>query len=194
MSRIVVGNGVDLALVLLRYDLRNKRFEDRTLRILETVLVAKDVKSLVDARSASQEVLRSEVVPIMGEITGRDIDEKLRVAEFFVKAFALVGDIESFMAIKYEVLILRELKHMSNPCLQVLYEEWISFALESFNYGFYSIAIKGFDNALLCIHSSNRNINLQAPLKTEEIIKKIKKHRDRALALTSSHSGTYMIY
>lgn len=64
------------------------------MRILETVLVAKDVKSLVDARSASQEVLRSEVVPIMGEITGRDIDEKLRVAEFFVKAFALVGDIE----------------------------------------------------------------------------------------------------
>lgn len=50
------------------------------------------------------------------------------------------------MAIKYEVLILRELKHMSNPCLQVLYEEWISFALESFNYGFYSIAIKVITN------------------------------------------------
>lgn len=56
--------------------------------------MAKDVKSFVDARSATQEVLRSEVVPIMGEITGRDINEKLRVAEFFVKAFALVGDIE----------------------------------------------------------------------------------------------------
>lgn len=143
---------------------------------------------------------------------------------------------KSFLAIKYEALVLRELKHMSNPSLQVLYEEWISFAQESCNYGFYSIAImviiahpyfkvfsrtklfsselllsngffivfltiyyvmqpmlfQGFDNALLCIHSSNRNRNHQAPLKTEEIIKKIKKHRDMTLALTSPHSGTFM--
>ncbi|KAG9445155.1 hypothetical protein H6P81_016495 [Aristolochia fimbriata] len=127
------------------------RFDDETLRILESVLVSKDVKSLIETRSRLKEFMRSESVTILKLNEKETVDRKLNVAEFFVRAFALVGDTESCLALKYEALILRELKYMNHPCLQVSYEEWLTFAEDCCCNGFYSIAIKGFDNAIECL-------------------------------------------
>lgn len=49
---------------------------------------------------------------------------------------------QSFLALRYEGLLLRELKSATCLWLQVSYMEWLSFAEQSLDNGFYSIAGK----------------------------------------------------
>ncbi|XP_058075123.1 protein DOUBLE-STRAND BREAK FORMATION isoform X7 [Magnolia sinica] len=162
---------------LFRSQLQNRRFDDRTLRILESVLVSKDVKSLLEIRSMLRVLMRSESVSVLREIAEKSVDQKLSVVEFFVNAFALVRDVESCLALKYEALVLRDLKHVNHQWLRVSYEEWLTFAEDSLDNGFHSIAAK-----LFLSHSCT--------LLEAEVIERIKKLRDMARALAASHSGT----
>lgn len=70
------------------------RFDDETIRILELVLVSKDVKSSIEMRESLIEFLRSESVSVIREIAEKTVEMQLLILEFFVRAFALVGDIE----------------------------------------------------------------------------------------------------
>lgn len=70
------------------------RFDDSTLRILESFPASKDATSLMDVNSSFKEVLRFESLSIIRETSEKTDDHKLLVIEFLVRAFALVGDIE----------------------------------------------------------------------------------------------------
>ncbi|WOK95502.1 hypothetical protein Cni_G04209 [Canna indica] len=139
------------AIALFRSQLQSRRFDDRTLGTLESVLVTRNVQSLIETRAALRELLRSEASSVMGGVSVMTVDEKLRIVQFFVGAFALVGDIESCLALKYEALILRESKYLQFDGLQVTYEEWLTFANDSIDNGFFPIAIQGIEKALQCI-------------------------------------------
>ncbi|MQM01841.1 hypothetical protein Taro_034601 [Colocasia esculenta] len=176
-------------LSLFRDQIENRRFGDWTLRILESVLSAKDVESLVDTRSSLRELLRSEAVYVLREVSRNSADEKLSVAEFFVQAFALVGDVESCLALRYEAMILRELKYMTQDTLRVCYEEWLRFAEDSLHNGYYSIAVKGCDHALFSIQSKEiADIQPYDFCMESQMVRKIKKLRNRALELDAPRS------
>jgi hypothetical protein len=71
------------------------RFDDATLRILESVLVSKSVKSLKEVESSLRALLRSEALSTIREIAEKPVGQKLVVIEFFVRAFALIADVEA---------------------------------------------------------------------------------------------------
>ncbi|KAF8397215.1 hypothetical protein HHK36_016123 [Tetracentron sinense] len=179
---------------------RSLRFGDGTLRILESVLVSKDVESLLEIRSSLKDFMRSESLAVLKEIAEKTVQQKLSILEFFVRAFALAGD--SCLALRYEALVMRELKSANHQWLQVSYEEWLTFAEHSLDNGFYSIAVKvyfsccnfkkqisGCENALSCLQSNNLadhkpHIYSEYTLVAE----KIKKLKDVAVASSASHS------
>ncbi|XP_020581864.1 uncharacterized protein LOC110025627 isoform X2 [Phalaenopsis equestris] len=174
---------------LFRSQIEDGSFSDVTLLILESVLVAKNMRALLEIRSSLQKLLRSKAKLVMDRIAAKSADEKLRVAEFFVKAFALVGDVESCLALRYEALVLRETKYYNYNGFRVSYQEWYTFAKDSFYNGYYAIAVKGFDSALSCFQSewkANEN-NVDFLLK-DNIVDKIRKLRDEASSMISSSS------
>lgn len=156
-----------------------RRFDDGTLQILESALVFKDVKSLLTVQSSLQEFMRHEYLCIILEIADKSIDHKLHVLQFLVCAFALAGDIKSCLALRYEALILRELKSVNKQSLQVSCGEWMSFAEHSFNNGFYSVATKACEKA-----DSNELL-----LKSVDIVDKIKRLKD----VTAMSSGPWSV-
>ncbi|XP_020100632.1 uncharacterized protein LOC109718689 isoform X1 [Ananas comosus] len=176
---------------LFASQIENRRFNTGTLQILESILVAKDVSSLLEIRSALRELLRSQSMAVLVETSVETADVKLRIVEFFVRAFALIGDVESCLALKYEALVLREAIHLKDRDLQVSYEEWLTFGRDSLNNGFYTIAVRGFENALVCI-KSHTNVDpgpVAAPV--VDTINDIKRLRDIATALVASHSDEH---
>ncbi|KAI0501906.1 hypothetical protein KFK09_016851 [Dendrobium nobile] len=174
---------------LFRSQIEDGSFSDVSLQILESVLVAKDVRALLEIRSSLQEFLRFHAKSVMDRIAAKTVDEKLNVAEFFVKAFALVGDVESCLALKYEALVLRETKYYNNNGFRVSYQEWYNFAKNSLYNGYYAIAVKGFNNALSCFQSElNADGNTGDYFMKDNIVDKIRKLRDEASAMISSSS------
>ncbi|KAL5102533.1 hypothetical protein RYX36_006860 [Vicia faba] len=79
---------------LFRYLIQTRSFNEATLRFLDSLLVSKDVKSLIETRSSLKQLLKSESLSIIHSIAGESIHDKLVVLDFFVHAFALVGDLE----------------------------------------------------------------------------------------------------
>ncbi|KAF8116273.1 hypothetical protein N665_0020s0124 [Sinapis alba] len=170
--------------------IQDRRFDEESLRILELSLVATNVKSFYDLRSGLRDFMRSESSAVFGELTGESIVAKLSVLEFFARAFALIGDTESCLAMKYEALTLREIKSPSCLWLRVSHSEWINFAVQSMEHGFPCIARKASENALLGL----KRDSLIEP-KSEEYsetldaaAENVRRLRDSAASLTSSHS------
>ncbi|KAK8926326.1 hypothetical protein KSP39_PZI018539 [Platanthera zijinensis] len=174
---------------LFRSFIEEGSYSDVSLRILETLLVAKDLRALLEIRSTLQELLRSEVTSVMARIAAKSTDEKLDIAEFFVKAFALVGDVESCLALKYEALVLRESKYYNNDDFRVSYQEWYTFAKDSLHNRYYSIAVKGFDSALSCFQSEHNTKGVTHDNHVNDhIVDEIIRLRDEASAMVSSCS------
>ncbi|XP_034221553.1 protein DOUBLE-STRAND BREAK FORMATION-like isoform X2 [Prunus dulcis] len=188
----------------------NKRFDDATLRVLESALVSKDVKSSIEVRSGLRQFLGSESLSVLREISEKSAEEKLLVLEFLVRSFALVGDVESCLALRYEALLLRDLKSATNPWLQVPYTEWLNFAHQSKDSGFYSVAGRACENALVCfkrkcaedpktdevyvMKKSTEDAKADGVFENVQVIEQIKRLKDCAMASASSHSGTQMAF
>ncbi|XP_023520165.1 uncharacterized protein LOC111783467 [Cucurbita pepo subsp. pepo] len=169
--------------------LRSRRFDDSTLRILEFFSASKDTMSLMDVKSGVKELLRFESLSIIRETVDKTDDQKLLVIEFLVRAFALVGDIESCLALRYEALNFRELKSFNQPRLQVSHAEWLNFAEHSLNAGFFSIAMKAYEQALSSLQQSDTaNYTSHGSSKCAEVIEKIKRLKDHSLKSAGSHS------
>ncbi|CAK9174212.1 unnamed protein product [Ilex paraguariensis] len=174
---------------LFRSNIANRRFDGGTLRILESLLVSKDVKSLMELHSSLREFLRHELLRVFHDISERSVDHKLSILEFFVHAFALIGDVESCLALRYEALVLRELKATSDRRLQVSYREWLTFAEHLLDNEFYAIARKACEKALLLVQR-NDTVNPE----TDEffdnvlVIEQIKRLKDVAVGSASSRS------
>ena len=56
---------------------------------------------------------------------------------------------------RYEALSLREFKSASHQWLEVSHVEWLKFAEQSLDYGFYSISIK------VCVHACHDCVFLE---------------------------------
>ncbi|KAL5074736.1 hypothetical protein RYX36_013720 [Vicia faba] len=130
-------------------------FNEATLQFLDSLLVSKDVKSLIETRSSLKQLLKSESLSIIHSIAVESLHDKLVVLDFFVHAFALVGDLESCVALRYEALVMRDLKSASFQLLQVSPPEWLNFVEDAANNGFHSVAVKACENALWCIGNND---------------------------------------
>ncbi|MED6125445.1 hypothetical protein PIB30_068662 [Stylosanthes scabra] len=176
-------------LSLLRSLIQARSFGDSTLRFLGSLLVSKDVKSLIEVRSCVMKLLRSECISALLSISDKTLREKLIVLEFFVRAFALVGDHESCLALRYEALVMREIKSSNYQWLRVSPLEWLRFVEDALNNGFHSVAEKACENAL----SYLRNNDVLKPgtdAFTENLnaVSEITRLRNRAMTLVASRS------
>ncbi|KAK4493033.1 hypothetical protein RD792_018153, partial [Penstemon davidsonii] len=127
---------------LFRSRIQSRSFDDTTVGILESILVSKDVESLNGVRSALKQLLKDESLVIIREIYEESVEIKLLCTDFLVHLFALIGDVESCLALRYEALLMREQNATPHPKLRVSYKEWLNFAEHSLENGFYSIANK----------------------------------------------------
>ncbi|XP_071741101.1 protein DOUBLE-STRAND BREAK FORMATION [Rutidosis leptorrhynchoides] len=175
---------------LFRSLIQNRAFDDGTLGFLETLLISKDVKSLLDVRRTLRQFMTHESVCVLREINDKSVDHKLLVCDFFVRAYAIIGDLESCLALRYEALILREFHSVGDQQLRVSYREWVTFAEHALENRFHAIARKACEKALACFHAD-------VLLKTEksdtlsedmEVIKKVKAIKDIATVRASSQS------
>ncbi|XP_022548842.2 protein DOUBLE-STRAND BREAK FORMATION-like [Brassica napus] len=169
--------------------IHDRRFDEESLRILELSLVATNAKSFSDLRSRLRDFMRSESSVIFSELAGESVVAKLSVLEFFARAFALIGDTESCLAMKYEALTLREIKSTSCLWLRVSHSEWNNFAVQSMEHGFPSIARKASENALLGLkRDSLIEPTSEEYSETLDAAESVRRLRDSAASLTSSHS------
>ncbi|CAH8339738.1 unnamed protein product [Eruca vesicaria subsp. sativa] len=169
--------------------IQDRRFDEESLRILELSLVATNLKSFSDLRSGLRDFMRSESSAVFSELTGESVVAKLSVLEFFARAFALIGDTESCLAMKYEALNLREIKSTSCLWLRVSHSEWINFAVQSMEHGFPCIARKASENALLSLkRDSLIEPKSEEYSETLDAAESVRRLRDSAASLTSSHS------
>ncbi|WJX37199.1 hypothetical protein P8452_24984 [Trifolium repens] len=150
-----MSHSAEQQLSLFRYLIQTRSFGNATLRFLDSLLLSKDVKSLVEIRSSLMQLLKSESLSIIQSIAAESVHDKLIVLEFFVHAFALVGDLESCLALRYEALVLREIKSASFQLLQVSPVEWLKFVEDAVQNGFHAVAVKACENALRCIGSND---------------------------------------
>ncbi|VFQ71795.1 unnamed protein product [Cuscuta campestris] len=94
---------------LFRSQIQNRRFDDATLRILESILVSGDAKSLNQIASALKDFMRRESLCILRETSAlRSVDDHLLIVEFLVRVFALIGDDESCLALRMVFVLLLE--------------------------------------------------------------------------------------
>ncbi|KAG9160515.1 hypothetical protein Leryth_023334, partial [Lithospermum erythrorhizon] len=161
-------------------------FDCGTIRVLETLLVSSDVKSLLEIRSVLQELMRSESLRIIREISFVKSFSSLN----FARVFALIDDVESCLALRYEALIMREKEAIKDAELDVSNVEWMQFAGQALDNGFHNIARKTFDKALLCMKRSQDSVALEADgcLDDAHVFEKIRRLKDVATVLASSQS------
>ncbi|XP_010521977.1 PREDICTED: uncharacterized protein LOC104800761 [Tarenaya hassleriana] len=187
MSDAIITDQISLFLARIR----DRRFDEESLRTLKLFLAEKDVKSLCQAQSGLRDIMKSDLIHIFGEIGGASIIRKLSVLEFFARAFALIGDMESCLAVRYEALTLRELRSPTPSCawLSVSHSEWVEFAEQSLENGFSSIARKACENAVLCL-KKDRISEPKSEEHSEVLVATEKASRlgDSAATCESSHS------
>ncbi|CAM8906817.1 unnamed protein product [Rhodiola kirilowii] len=166
------------------------RFDYHTLLVLESAMASKDIKSLSLSRSSVKSVLMSESVLAVQLFKHESLVKQLSVLEFFVHAFSLAGDVESCLVMRYEALVLRELKSATCPWAQVTPDEWLTFVVQSLVSGFFSNAVKGCDYALSCLKKKDdENTSVvEKVVDNVEITRKVKKLRDMAISSASSCS------
>ncbi|GMI96932.1 DSB formation [Hibiscus trionum] len=180
---------VALQVALFRSQINKKIFNADSLRILESLLASNEVKSFFQLRSTLKHFVRSESLSAIRHIASKTVDQQLSTLEFFVQAFAIIGDIESCLALRYEALVLREHKSPIQQWLQVSPGEWLNFAEQSLENGFYAIAAKACDYAL-----SSLQRNEIARSKTDEsyenslLTERISKLKNCALQSAASRS------
>lgn len=133
--------------------------------------------------------MKSESLSIVREISEEPVERKLICADFLIRVFALIGDAESCLALRYEALVMREQKTMTHPGLQVSSEEWQTLAEHLIERGFYSVANKVCDKALICL-KTYRAADSKAEEFSQDVhaIEKIKGLKDAAVLSMSSQS------
>ncbi|KAM3373927.1 protein DOUBLE-STRAND BREAK FORMATION [Capsicum galapagoense] len=168
---------------LFRFEVESCRFDERTLRILESILASIDFKSVEGVVCTLKQFMRHESLRIIEEIAGKSVEHKLLIVDFLVHVFALIGDTESCLALRYEALLMREQKASCDQRFLVSYSEWLTFAEHSLESGYCSVAKKACEKALLCFE-----MNIIDDPANDFVIEKIKKLKDVAVISASSKS------
>ncbi|CAL0334973.1 unnamed protein product [Lupinus luteus] len=177
----------------LRSLIHARSFNDTTLGFLESLLVSKDVESATEVRSTLTQLLRSESLSIIHSIALKTLHQKLLILDFFVRAFAILGDVQSCLALRYEALVLRELKSATASCewLQVSSVEWLNFVADAAHNGFHSVAEKACENALSCLGRGNNDVLKPATDTSSQnlsAIREITRLKNSAMASVASRS------
>ncbi|PVH33428.1 hypothetical protein PAHAL_8G002800 [Panicum hallii] len=166
-------------------------FGDPELRLLQAALSAgPDVPALLHTRSAARRLLQDRAKEAFAAAQAPPLDHAriLVVADFFARAFALVADVRSCLAMRYEALLLRDAKYSDNHHLQVSREEWLTFAKDALQNGFYTIASKAFAYATAHIHPSHpRQLDSTNSIEKDKI-NDITGLRNLAKSLSAKHS------
>ncbi|KAG4923603.1 hypothetical protein JHK87_049143 [Glycine soja] len=185
-----MSHSVDEQLSFLRSLIQARSFCDSTLRFLESLLVSKDVKSLIEVRSSLTHLLRSESLSVIRSIAAKTVHDKLLVLDFFVRAFSLVGDQQSCLALRYEALVMREHKSASCQWLQVSPAEWLSFVENAVHNGFHAVAEKACEIALSCLGNNDdlKHGRDPVPENLKAVISEITRLRNCAMASVASRS------
>ncbi|RZB50861.1 hypothetical protein D0Y65_047640 [Glycine soja] len=185
-----MSHSVDEQLSFLRSLIQARSFCDSTLRFLESLLVSKDVKSLIEVRSSLTHLLRSESLSVIRSIAAKTVHDKLLVLDFFVRAFSLVGDQQSCLALRYEALVMREHKSASCQWLQVSPAEWLSFVENAVHNGFHAVAEKACEIALSCLGNNDdlKHGRDTVPENLKAVISEITRLRNCAMASVASRS------
>ncbi|XP_028768964.1 uncharacterized protein LOC114748234 [Neltuma alba] len=174
---------------LLRSLIGAGSFDDATLRILQSLLVSKDVESSMQVRCSFTAFFRSQFLSVIRSIASKSVQEKLFILDFFVRAFAIVGDVESCLALRYEALLMRTLKSASCQWLDVSPVEWLNFVEDALHNGFHSIAEKACQHALLCIGKNDMlEPGIEGFSENAEAIRTITRLRNRAMKSVASSS------
>ncbi|XP_075478925.1 protein DOUBLE-STRAND BREAK FORMATION [Primulina tabacum] len=180
---------VNQQITFFRSQIHKRSFDEETVHILELILASKGVESLIGVRSALKQFMRSESLSIVREIAEEPVERKLICADFLIRVFALIGDAESCLALRYEALVMREQKIATHPGLQVSSEEWQTLAEHLIEKGFYSVANKVCDKALICLKAYHvADSKAEEFLQDVHAIKKIKGLKDAAVLSMSSQS------
>ena len=61
------------------------------MRLIESFLISRDVKSMLDVRKSLVEFMRRESVNVIREVVEKTVEEKLLLVYFFVKAITVIG-------------------------------------------------------------------------------------------------------
>ena len=88
--------------------------------------------------------MRSHCITFLHEVNEISVKQKLFILEF-------IGDMESCLALKYEGLLLWEIKSSIWQDLRVSHTKWLSFAEQLIDNGFYSTAREACENTMLCL-------------------------------------------
>ncbi|KAK4355958.1 hypothetical protein RND71_024929 [Anisodus tanguticus] len=176
-----MSTAVSQQISLLRSQIESRRLDEGTLRVLEFVLASNDFKSLNGVVYTLKQFMRHESLRIIQEIAGKSAENKLLIVDFLVRVFALIGDTESCLALRYEALLMREQKATGDQWLLVSCSEWLTFAEHSLESGYCSIAKKACEKALLCFE-----MNIVDDSGTNGfLIEKIKKLKDVVISASS---------
>ncbi|PIN25438.1 hypothetical protein CDL12_01817 [Handroanthus impetiginosus] len=169
--------------------IQDRSFDDVTVRILESILIPKDVRSLIRVRSALKQFMRDESLLIFREITQESVEIKLLCTDFLISEFAIIGDVESCLALRYEALVMREHRTATHPGLQVTCGEWLNFAEDSLENEFHSIANQACEKAIMCSKANHvATPDIDDFSHDVQAIKKIKRLKDAAILMISSRS------
>ncbi|XP_062086631.1 protein DOUBLE-STRAND BREAK FORMATION [Humulus lupulus] len=185
-----MSDSVAQQISLFRSLILSRRLDGAALRIIESVMVSKDVRSSsMEVRSSLRDFIGSESISVMRENADKPVEKKLLDLNFLVRASALLGDVENCLALRYEALLLREFKSTSCQWLEVSHMEWLNFAEQSLDYGFHSIARKACENALLCFQKASKTDSETTEFfEGVKIIEKIKRLKDCAMTSAVSRS------
>ncbi|CAN0902136.1 Protein DOUBLE-STRAND BREAK FORMATION [Linum grandiflorum] len=182
-------DGTDHLIRLFRSQIIGRRFDDDSLRILESIMACKDRQTITETRPSLRDFMRSESLAVIRELSHHTVERKLLTVEFLLRSFTLIGDIESVLALSYEGLLMRELKSTTHQWMRVSYEEWLNFAQHSFDNGYHAVAIQACDKALLCLNSDDTDdTRTTEPIERAEEADKVKRLKDSALRSGASNS------
>ncbi|CAA0820613.1 Unknown protein [Striga hermonthica] len=174
---------------LFRTRIQNRSFDDVTLRILESILASGDARSLNGVESALKQMMRDESLIVLGEIAMEAVEIKLLCVDFLVRVFAVIGDVESCLVLRYEALVMRKEKATTHPGLQVSSKEWLNFVESSVENGFHSIARHACEKAIMsCGTNCVARAKMDDILHDGHVIKKIRRLKDVAQLAISSQS------
>uniref|UniRef100_A0A804LP88 Uncharacterized protein n=1 Tax=Zea mays TaxID=4577 RepID=A0A804LP88_MAIZE len=91
---------------------------------------------------------------------------------------------------RYEALLLRDAKYCNDLHLQVSCQEWLTFATDCLDNGFYTIASKAFANALVHIHPSHLgHLDSANSIEEKDKIIEITGLQNLAKSLSAQHCG-----
>ncbi|GJV71270.1 protein double-strand break formation [Tanacetum coccineum] len=181
-------------LSLFRSLIQSKRFDQGTLRILDSVLISRDVKSMLDVRKSLVEYMRRESVNVIRQVVAKTVEEKLLIVEFFVKAFAVIGDME---VCSFE--FRGELTLLAITSRHVSYEEWFTFAEHALENRFSVIARKirkACEKALGCFQMDDmlKTKDTETLREQTEAIRRINRLKDIAMVRAASQSDSCVLH